>query len=141
MTQSPPPSSDVEARARETFARIPFVRLLGMTLDRVETGAASVSAVARPDFAQTEGLLHGGALFSVMDTAAAFAVFTLLDAGETTVTVDFTIHYLRPVFEGVITAHASIVRAGRRLVCLSIEAIDGQGAVVATALATYARRR
>ena len=141
MIDIPPIPSDVAARARETFARVPFVRLLGMTLEHVAMGAASVSADARPDLAQTEGLLHGGVTFSVMDTAAAFAVFPLLEPGETTVTVDFSIHYLRPIFEGRVTARAAVVRAGRRLISLSVEATDQAGVLVATALTTYARRR
>jgi uncharacterized protein (TIGR00369 family) len=95
----------------------------------------------RAELTRMEGILHGGALASLLDTAAAFAVLSLLAPGEQTVTVDLTVHFMRPARTGRIAAHARVLRAGRRLATVSIEAIDNAGELLATALTTYAVRR
>jgi uncharacterized protein (TIGR00369 family) len=63
----------------------------------------------------------------------------LLEENERTVTVDLTIHYLRPVPEGSAKASARVVRAGRRVVTVSAELFDGEGKLAATAISTYLR--
>ena len=56
---------------------------------------------------------------------------------EQTVTVDFTVHFLRPVSAGRIEARARVLRRGRRVAILSVEARDRDGLLVATATTTY----
>jgi len=126
-------------RARELFERIPYVRLLGLELVSAGGGEATVRLPHRPELTRHEGIMHGGALASLVDTASAFAVLSLLEAGERTVTVDLTLHFLRPVLAGDTTARARVLRAGRRLVTVSVEATDSVDKLVATALTTYAR--
>lgn len=84
-----------------------------------------------------EGILHGGALASLMDSASAFAVLTLLKPGEQTVTVDLTLHFMRAVSEGRVEARGRVLRAGRRVFTVSIDATDTDGKSIATALTTY----
>jgi uncharacterized protein (TIGR00369 family) len=86
------------------------------------------------------GIAHGGALASLLDTAAAFAVHTLLDPAARTVTVDLTVHFLRPVSAGRVEARARVLREGRRILIISAEATDQTGLLVATATTTYVRQ-
>lgn len=122
---------------REVFARIPFVELLGIRLDELQRGSAFLSLGVRDELTRNGGLMHGGALASLIDSASAFAALTLLDPDRQTVTIDLTIHYLRPVTAGTIRAHARAVRAGRRVIVLSVEVTNQDGALVATAVTTY----
>jgi uncharacterized protein (TIGR00369 family) len=64
-------------------------------------------------------------------------VLSLLEPEEQTVTVDLTLHFLRPVTEGRIEARARVLRAGRRVFTVSIEATADTGKLVATALTSY----
>ncbi len=66
----------------------------------------------RDELRQPHGLLHGGATASVIDTAMAFAVVSILESDEKASTVDLTVHYLRPVMEGAIVCTAKVVKAG-----------------------------
>ncbi len=102
-----------------------------------ERGAATFALEAREELTRMGGILHGGAIFSLLDSAAAFAVLTLLEPGSDTVTVDLTLHFLRPVSTGRIEARARVLRRGRRVAILSVEATDQTGALVATATTTY----
>ncbi|MDT7604385.1 MAG: hypothetical protein QOF61_2382 [Acidobacteriota bacterium] len=132
-----PLSAEETARLREAFERVPYAHLLGIEIVKLERGDALLSMRARPELTRMEGILHGGALASLMDTASAFAVLTTLETGTQTVTVDLTIHFLRPVTQGLVEARARVLRAGRRIVTVSIEAINAESKTVATALTTY----
>ena len=125
------------ARLREIFGRIPYVRLLGMEFLGAERGEARVALELREELTRNEGLMHGGAIASLMDSASAFAVMSLLEPGQSTVTIDLMIHFLRPVLRGRIEARARVLRAGRRIATLSIDTTDDAGKLTATATTTY----
>jgi len=129
------------SRLRESIARVPYAQLLGINFEDARRGAATLSMSARPELERFGGIMHGGALASLADTASAFAILSKLEPGEQTVTVDLTLHYLRPATEGILTAHARVLRAGRRLATVSVEIFNESGALVVTALTTYLKYR
>ena len=124
-------------RAREAFGLVPYAKLLGLELGEVGRGVASVRLEVREELKQYQGVVHGGAVASLIDTAAAFAVLTQLEINERVTTTDLTIHYLRPANSGRLTATARIARTGRRLVVLTVEVTNDQGILVATAVTGY----
>ena len=124
------------ARALDT---VPFAKLLGIQLDSVVPGHAVLSLPVRDDHKQNHGVVHGGAIASLIDSAMAFAIIPLLAEKERTTTVDLTIHYLRPLTEGVAKSAARVVRAGRRVIVVSAEVFDHNEQLVATAVSTYLR--
>jgi uncharacterized protein (TIGR00369 family) len=124
-------------RAREAFALVPYAKLLGLELGEVGRGMASIHLEVREELKQNQGVIHGGAVASLIDTAAAFAVLTQLEINERVTTTDLTIHYLRPAYSGRLTARARIVRTGRRLVVLSVEVTNDHEILVATAVTSY----
>lgn len=132
------PLTDAElSRLREAITRVPYAQLLGIEFEDATRGAATLSMSARPELERFGGIMHGGALASLADSASAFAVLSTLKGGEQTVTVDLTLHYLRPVTGGRLTAHARVLRGGRRIATVSVEIFNESGALVVTALTTY----
>jgi len=125
------------ARAREAFASVPYARLIGLELGEVGRGEVSIHLEVRDELRQNQGVVHGGAVASLIDTAAAFAVLTQLEVNERVTTTDLTIHYLRPASTGRLTATARIVRGGRRLFVLSVDVTNDQKVPVATAVTSY----
>lgn len=125
------------ARAREAFASVPYAKLLGLELGEIGRGQATIQLTVRDDLKQNQGVVHGGAVASLIDTAAAFAVITELEAGERVTTTDLTVHYLRPVNSGRLSATARIVRGGRRLFVITVEVTNDQQALLATAVTSY----
>ena len=125
------------ARARAAFASVPYARLIGLELGEISPGAATIHLEVRDDLRQNQGVIHGGAVASLIDTAAAFAVLTQIETNERVSTTDLTIHYLRPANSGRLTASARIVRAGRRLIVVSVEVTNDQDILVATAVTSY----
>jgi acyl-CoA thioesterase len=133
--------SDTErARVREFFERVPFAQLLGLKLGHVERGAATLRLEMREELMQNAGLLHGGVIASLIDTAAAFATLTLLSTEERATTVNLTVQYLRPATNGHLSATATVSHAGRRLIALSATVSDSTENIIATALTVFIRQ-
>ena len=141
MSEEAPLTPEELSRLREAITRVPYAQLLGINFEDATHGAATLSMSARPDLERFGGIMHGGALASLADSASAFAVLSTLEGGEQTVTVDLTLHYLRPATEGKLTAHARVLRAGRRVTTVSVEIFNESGALVVSALTTYLKIR
>ena len=124
-------------RIRKAVDSVPFAHLLGIELDELSNGIASLSLKVRKELTQNHGVVHGGAIASLIDTATAFAIISLLAPKERVTTVDLTISYLRPLTKGRITAVAKVRRAGRRLFVVSADITGEDGKLAATALSTY----
>jgi acyl-CoA thioesterase len=124
-------------RIQKAVKSVPYAKLLGFELDEVGPGAATLGLKIRKHLMQNHGVVHGGAIASLIDTATAFAIIPMLTPEEKVTTVDLTISYLRPITKGRVTATARVVRAGRRLFVVSAEVKAEDGKLAATALSTY----
>lgn len=126
-------------RVEGALDTVPFAKLLGIQLEDVSEGRSVLTMPVRADLKQNHGVVHGGAIASLIDSAMAFAIIPLLAEKERTTTVDLTIHYLRPLTEGVAKSTARVVRAGRRVITVSAEVVNHKEQLVATAVSTYLR--
>ena len=124
-------------RIKDAVNKVPFAQLLGIEVDKVGKGSATLGLSIRYELTQINGVVHGGAIASLIDTATAFAIIPLLAPKERVTTVDLTISYLRPLTAGRITAVTKVVRGGRRLFVVSAEVYDADKNLAATALSTY----
>ncbi len=124
-------------RIHKAIKTVPFARFLGLELEDVASGTATLAVKVRKELMQNQGVVHGGAIASLIDTATALAIISLLDPKERVSTVDLTISYLRPAKGGRLKAVAKVVRAGRRLFVVTAEVFDTQGKLISTALSTY----
>ena len=139
MTADAPLTPEEEQRLREAFESVPFAHLLQLELGEMKRGVATLHLEVRDDLKQNNGVVHGGVIASLVDTAAAFAILTLLERDQTSTTVDLTIHYLRPLLRGRSTAQARVVRAGRRIMVITVDVLDEAETLVATALTSFIR--
>jgi acyl-CoA thioesterase len=93
-----------EAVAAAMFARDPASQGLGMTLDAIAPGYARMSMAIREDMLNGHRTCHGGFIFTLADSAFAFACNS---HNLVTVGAGCTIDYLAPGREGdVLTAVA-----------------------------------
>lgn len=125
--------------AAERIKEIPYPSLLGFELVDLQFGEATLKLAMRDELRQPYGFLHGGATASLIDTATAFACISCLEKGEQTMTIDLTIHYLRPHKTGEVFCTAKVVRNGKRIQTVSAEVVNEDGKLIATALSTYTK--
>jgi acyl-CoA thioesterase len=125
-------------QVRAAFGQVAYARFLGLEMCKTDGGQTAICLDVRDELKQNHGVVHGGAIASLIDTASAFAILAVLQQNEKVTTTDLTIHYLRPVTSGRMVAEAKIVRAGRRRFVVSVE-VQNDGRVAATALTGYVR--
>lgn len=123
-----------EIRAR--LEQIPFAKMMGIRLESAGSGTVTLTMDVRQDLKRNNGLVHGGAIVSLIDSATAFALISL-DPRQHAVTIDLTVNFLRPLTKGRARATAKVIRSGRRVAVISAEAFDESGSLLATAISTY----
>ena len=117
----------------------PFADLVGFTLrvGRRGSGGSAAAVEVRPALLNPNGVVHGGALFTMADTAMGAALHTTLVPGEYCATIEIKIHFLQPVTEGRIRCRTRLVHRGRRIAVLESHISAGR-LQVAQALGTFA---
>jgi uncharacterized protein (TIGR00369 family) len=85
-----------------------------------------------------EGSVHGGMLATFGDITSAVALWESFDAQkEITVTTDMHVRYYRQPRSGPLTAEATVVHRGRRLLSCECSITDAEQRVLARSTATY----
>ncbi len=117
-------------------AMMPFGHTLGFEVEHVVSGEAVVVMPCRRELHNVFGYTHGGAIFSLADTAIGLAHLGTLDADQTCTTVESKINFLRPAMDGELRAHARCVKQGRTLSLFECDVCDREGRLVARSNAT-----
>ncbi len=128
-----------EQAIREKFEENHFPQLLGIEIDSIEPGRARLSVEVRQELRQLQGVMHGGATASLIDTAVAFAIMSVSEPGDRFTTVEMKVNYLSAIREGRIVADARLLRDGRRIIVAECDVHDAKGRLAAKGLLTYIR--
>ena len=118
---------EVLTRARAFISALPHSRALGMQVDRFGGGHAVLSMPwdARLVGDPATGVLHGGAISALIDTASGASVMSHPTAPTSTATLDLRIDYMRPATPGqTVTAHAHCFHITRTVAFVRVTATD-----------------
>jgi uncharacterized protein (TIGR00369 family) len=112
--------------------------LMAMDGGEASAGRMVLHAVPAPQHGNPIGITHGGFAATLLDSAMSCAVHTTLAAGETYVTTDLHISFVRAITPatGRVSARGDVVSRGRRLATARGELVDAGGKLLATGIAT-----
>ncbi|MGE0284880.1 MAG: PaaI family thioesterase [Bradyrhizobium sp.] len=117
----------------------PMAKLIGFRMATVEPGRIVMELDAEESLENTIGLLHGATAAALLDTAMGCAISTKLAAGQTSVTLDLKLTYLRPLSaqSGTIQAEGRLIKLGRQTSYTEGFVRDGAGNLAVHATATF----
>ena len=117
----------------------PMARLIDFRLRVAEPGRIVMELRPHESLENTTGLLHGGTAATLLDTAMGCAISTMQPVGQTSVTLDLKLAYLRPlsVQSGTIQAEGKVVKLGRQTSYAEGFVRDGAGNLAVHATATF----
>jgi acyl-CoA thioesterase len=104
----------VQFELEEWIDGSPFERLLGVQILKAEDGQSQLSLPFTIKLSNGGGVMHGGAMTSLADTAVAMAIKSLLPPGTVFATTDLSMKFVAPVLEGQVDAYASVRQTGER---------------------------
>ncbi|WP_370721818.1 PaaI family thioesterase [Fibrella aquatica] len=106
-------------------------RWLGGTLVQIEEGRTVIRYVVRDDMVNPMQVLHGGAASAILDDLCGLTVFALgREYGYTS--VNLTVDFLNAARLGeILTAEATIVRAGRNIIHVEGRIDNADGKLIA----------
>lgn len=114
-----------------------FGQLVGIDMYERSDGVSRCRLTVRPEVLNPHGVLHGAAMYALADNGMGAAVYSRLAEEESCATIEITIVYLAPVFEGVIDCETRVIQKGKRVAALESEIRNGER-LVAKALGTFA---
>lgn len=119
------------ADLEELVALMPFARQLGIVVDEASPERVVAWLDWAPHLCTAGGVMHGGALMSLADTAGALVTFLGLPEGAATATITSTSQLFRPVTSGTVRAVAVPVHRGRTTVTAQTSLFDASDRLVA----------
>lgn len=120
-----------------TFRFSNTARQFGFKLESAEPGCATLRMNVQPRHMQIHGVVHGGVLASLADTAGGLAIYLALPRGSRAATVEMKMNFLEPVQSGTVFAEARILRQGKYLAVIECDLRDDRGRMVAKSLMTF----
>ena len=112
-------------------ALMPFAQHLGLTVAEAGPDKVIARLAWAPHLCTSGGVMHGGVLMSLADSAGALVTFLGLPEGATTATITSTSQLFRPVTGGPVRAGAVPLHRGRTTVTAQSSLYDSEDRLVA----------
>lgn len=114
-----------------------FTQHVGIEFAEKAPGRSRWVLDLQPIHTNTHGVVHGGVLFTLADTAMGSALFGALQPEQICATINIKINYFKPVFKGRVTCDSEVVNQGKNVAHLEAT-MRVDGVMVARASGDFA---
>jgi uncharacterized protein (TIGR00369 family) len=115
----------------DLFSTMPFSGLLGIEVVEQSPQWVRAQLAWSPQRCTSGGLMHGGALMGLADSAGGVCAFLNLPEGAVgTSTIESKTNFLRGVREGVVTASSRVLHRGGTVIVVETELSQGDDRLV-----------
>lgn len=99
---------------------------------------ARISMEVRQEQTQEQGVLHGGIISALADTAAVYAFYPDLEPNRTMTSIEFKVNFLNAAQpgKGTLTAQSKVLKRGKRTGVCEVEVAQGDK-LIAKGIFTY----
>ncbi len=109
----------------------PYPSHMSMAIDAIEFDTADIVLHLAQCHLQPFGIVHGGVIATMIDTATFWAAFLRLPEDTGLVNVDLKLNYLQSVVEGKLIAKGVCIRSGRSLSYAEAKVYDENKTLIA----------
>lgn len=114
-----------------------FPQLLGIGVEELRRDYARMRLPWRAELNQPQGLMHGGAIATLIDTVVVPAIGTAYATPRAFSTIEMSVRYLGPVRKEDLVAEGWVTRRGKRVVFCDVEVMTASSVVVASGHLIY----
>jgi uncharacterized protein (TIGR00369 family) len=122
---------------RERLESSHTARQFGFVLHQAEPGRVVLQMRVSERHKQVHGVVHGGVIAALADTAGGLATYMACPRGTRVATIEMKINYLEAVERGVLHADARVVRIGAHIAVVDCDVCDSNRRLVGKALMTF----
>ena len=123
----------------QVHAAAPSPGFLGLEILSADADEVRARLAWSADKCTAGGMLHGGALMSLADSAGGFLAFLNLPAdAKGTATIESKTNFFGPVADGYVTGVTRALHKGKRTIVVDTELFDDTGRLVARVTQTQA---
>ena len=115
------------------YPAAPIGAALGVALEEVSPGRAVFRGIPDERHLNPLGGIHGGWTATIMDSALACCVQTMLEKSEAYTTAEFKVNLIRPITTrtGLVTCEGTVVHKGRTTAVSEARLTDAAGKLLA----------
>jgi len=130
------PNPDYIKAVQESVHTAPYPELIGMKIAALDFDSCRIELELGKRHMQPFGIVHGGVLATLIDTATFWAAFLRLPEDAGLVNVDLKLNYLKAVAGGHLRAEGRCLRGGRQISYAEASVFDQAGDLVAHGTST-----
>ena len=119
------------AAVQQSVRTAPYPELIGMVIGALEFDSCRIDLDLGERHLQPFGIVHGGVIATLIDTATFWAGFMRLPEDAGLVNVDLKLNYLKAVASGHLRSEGRCLRAGRQISYAEASVFDAAGELVA----------
>ena len=123
-------------RLKETVKNSPYPAHMAMEIDEITVDHAVIGLDLKTFHLQPFGIVHGGVLATLIDTATFWAAFLRIPDQDGLVNVDLKLNYLKPVAKGRLRAEGKCLRPGKTISYAEASVLDENDTLVAHGTST-----
>ena len=124
------------AAVQQSVRTAPYPELIGMVIGALEFDSCRIDLDLGERHLQPFGIVHGGVIATLIDTATFWAGFMRLPEDAGLVNVDLKLNYLKAVTGGYLRAEGRCLRAGRQISYAEASVYDAGGELIAHGTST-----
>lgn len=120
------------------FLEVPANRYLGFQFISRSAEGARISMEVKQEQVQEHGVLHGGIISALADTAAVYAFLPDLEPMYVMTSIEFKVNFLNPALpgKGTVTAESKVLKRGKRTGVCEVEVTQADK-LIAKGIFTY----
>lgn len=116
---------------KELLKKSPYPTHMSMEIETIDIDRADIIMDLGNCHLQPFGIVHGGVISTIVDTATFWAGFLRIPADAGLVNIDLKVNYLKAVKTGRLTAKGVCMKPGRTISYATAEVFDEENTLIA----------